>query len=555
MDPTEWFSLGIALTNQRRFDDAIAAFHNAVDHDPALIDAHTNIALLRFLQGAYDLALVDLGAALTRDPDNCRALVMAARVQQRRGRLVEAQGLCDRVLALDPSHLPIRLVLGRVLFELGQLADAHDVLAELVAADPRNAEALHEWGVVQKALGRIDDARATLRQAVQIDPRAHATYAALADLVDFAQEPDLVAQIVAECRALATDPHRLTGPNDPLIPLHYAAGKALDDRGAHRVAIEHYIAGAALKRAHLAYDEGAQIALCRAIKATFTPEFMASHALVGNPSAAPVFIVGLARSGSTLVEQILACHPDVHGGDEARHLPAAIDASGLRGWPGMMGVLRQDHVDVMACAWLAAASAPAGAARRITDKLLSNCFFLGLIAVLFPNAKVIQIVRDPVDTCVSAFTTLFARDMAHSYDFGELARYHQRHVDLMDHWHSVLPPGMLTTVHYEDVVRDLEGEARRLVAFVGLEWDPACLAFHASARAVRTASVAQVRRPLYASSIARWRRYGPALDPLIAALTPHPIHFVIPADAGIQTERQVARLVLGAQPGFPRPRE
>jgi len=517
-DPDGWFSLAIVLTNERRFDEAIAAFRIAAAQDPGLVDAHTNMALLHFLQGEYDAALIDLGAVLGRDPDNLRALVIAARVQQRRGRLPEAQALCARVLALDPAHPAGRLVLGRVLFESGQLAAAHDVLSDLVVDDPRNAEALHELGVVQKALGRIDDARAILRRAVAIEPRAHATYAALSDLVDFAQEPDLAAQIVAECAVLVSDARRLTGPNDPLIPLYYAAGKALDDGGEHTRAMEHYIAGARRKRAHCAYDEGAQIALCRSIKALFTPEFMASHGLVGDTSVAPVFIVGMARSGSTLVEQILSCHPDVHGGDEARYLPAAMDSLGLPGWPDMMGVLRQDHLDAMARAYLAAAQAPAGDALRVTDKLLSNFIFLGLIAVLFPNAKVIQVVRDPVATCVSAFTTLFARDMVHSYDFGELARYYNRYADLMDHWRSVLPPGMLTTVRYEDVVRDLETEARRLIGFIGLDWDPACIAFHTSRRAVQTASVAQVRRPLYTSSIARWRRYGSVLDPLIKAL-------------------------------------
>jgi tetratricopeptide (TPR) repeat protein len=518
-----WFALAIALTNQRRFDHAIDAFRAAVALDPALIDAHTNMALLHFLQGGYDAALGDLGAVLGADPDNLRALVVAARVQQRRGRLPEARELCCRVLALQPAHGPARLVLGRVLFEQGQLQDAHDVLAERVAAGPRGAEGIwaeahHELGVVLKALGRIDQARAALRCALRIDPRSHATYAALSDLVNFADEPDLAAQIVAECARLAADPQRLTGPNDPLIPLHYAAGKALDDRGEHALAIEHYSAGGRLNRVHQVYDEAAQITLCQAIKATFTPAFMAGHGLVGDPSVAPVFIVGMARSGSTLVEQILGCHPCVFGGDEARHLPGAMDSLGLPGWPDMMGVLRQDQVDAIARAYLAAATGPAGTALRVTDKMLSNFFFLGLIAVLFPRAKVIQTLRDPVDTCVSAFATLFARDMAHTYDFGELARYHNRYADLMDHWRAVLPAGMLTTVRYEDVVEDLEAEARRLIAFIGLDWDPACIAFHASARAVQTASVAQVRRPLYASSIARWRRYGAALDPLVAAL-------------------------------------
>jgi tetratricopeptide (TPR) repeat protein len=524
-DPAIWFALAILLTQMRLLDPAIHAFRNGLRHDPSQFEAHTNLALLHFLKGDNDAALADLVGALRLAPENLRALVLAARVQQRRARLPEAEALCRRVLALDPDHGAARLVLGRVLFESGRLPEARAVLDSLAASAPDDAEVWHELGVVLMALGHLDAAREAFETALRANPGLHATYPPLAGLVNFAQRPDLAERVAAEAKALAADPQRLTGPNDPLIPIHFAAGKALDDCGDHARALDHYIAGGGLVRAHLSFDEAGQIAVCKAIKAMFTREFLVGHGLVGDTTAAPVFIVGMARSGSTLVEHILSCHPAVHGGDEARHLPCAIDACAARfpdlpRWPAMMGALGQDQVAMIAHAYLDAALAPAGNVVRVTDKLLSNYFFVGLIAVLFPNARIINTLRNPVDTCVSAFATLFADDMGHTYDFGELGRYYCRYVDLMDHWRSVLPAGMMTMVRYEDLVHDVEGEARRLIAFVGLDWDPACLAFHASTRAVHTASVAQVRRPLYTSSIARWRRYGPALDPLIAALAP-----------------------------------
>jgi len=520
-----WYVLGTLLVEQHQLDDAITAFDAARKRDAARIDSHTNLALLHYVQGAYDLALAVLTEALSRDPDNLRALLLAARVQHRRGRLAEAEALCQLVLSHDASWTVALQVLGRVLLDAGHPFQAEVVLRDLLRIEPGNAEARHELGVVLKVLGRLEEARAQFETALHIDPHQHATYGPLADLVDFSSDPVWTERFVVETQALAADPRRLQGRNDPLIAMHYATAKALDASDDPAAAIAHYRAGAGLQRAQLAYDEAQQAALHDAIRATFTPALMRDHGLVGNPSQVPVFIVGMARSGSTLVEQVLASHPAVFGGDEARHLPQAIDACTmacppLPAYPALAGVLTQDQADAIATGWLSAATAEAGSALRVTDKLLTNYAYLGLIAMLFPNAKIIHTLRDPVDTCLSAYGTLFADTMAHTYDFGELARHYDRYLDLMAHWRAVLPAGMMTTVRYEDIVHDLEGEARRLVDFIGLDWDARCLAFHASRRAVKTASVVQVRRPIHTRSVARWRRYGPALDPLITALEP-----------------------------------
>jgi hypothetical protein len=160
----------------------------------------------------------------------------------------------------------------------------------------------------------------------------------------------------------------------------------------------------------------------------------------------------------------------------------------------------------------------AGNAKKITDKLLTNYFFVGLIHMIFPKAKFVHTRRNPVDTCFSAYTKLFKDDMPHSYDFGELGRYYKQYEELMAHWHEVLPKGTILDVQYEDVVADTEGKAREVIDFVGLEWDQACVDFHKSNRPVKTASVAQVRKPIYTGSVERWRKYGPGLQPLVDAL-------------------------------------
>jgi hypothetical protein len=184
----------------------------------------------------------------------------------------------------------------------------------------------------------------------------------------------------------------------------------------------------------------------------------------------------------------------------------------------MMGKITPAQIDIVAKNYQQALAQGAGDSRRITDKLLTNYFFLGLINLMFPKAKVIHTRRDPVDTCLSGFTKLFKDDMPHSYDLAELGRYYGKYRELMEHWEKVLPEGFLTTVVYEDVVADTEKEAKRLIEFLGLPWDDKCVDFHKSDRPVKTASVAQVRKPIYKTSVQRWKKYGAGLQPLVEAI-------------------------------------
>jgi hypothetical protein len=188
----------------------------------------------------------------------------------------------------------------------------------------------------------------------------------------------------------------------------------------------------------------------------------------------------------------------------------------------MMSKITPAQLDIASKTYQQAIIQGAGDAKRITDKLLTNYFFVGLINLLFPNAKVIHTRRDPVDTCLSGFTKLFKDDMPHSYDLGELGRYYGKYRELMEHWEKVLPAGFLTTVVYEDVVADTEKEAKRLIKFLGLPWDPKCVDFHKSDRPVKTASVAQVRKPIYKTSVKRWMKYGDGLQPLVDAIEGNP---------------------------------
>jgi hypothetical protein len=231
----------------------------------------------------------------------------------------------------------------------------------------------------------------------------------------------------------------------------------------------------------------------------------------------------MPRSGSTLAEQILSSHPDVYGAGEVKHFSYALGKlrdrfPSLPKFPDMMGKITPAQMDIAAKNYVQALTATSGSAKRVTDKLLTNYFFVGLINLLFPNAKIIHTSRDPVDTCLSGFTKLFKDDMPHSYDLGELGRYYGKYREVMQHWEQVLPEGAMITVQYEDVVSDTETQAKRLIKFLGLPWNDKCLEFHKSDRPVKTASVAQVRKPIYNTAVKRWMKYGDGLQPLVDAI-------------------------------------
>jgi hypothetical protein len=307
------------------------------------------------------------------------------------------------------------------------------------------------------------------------------------------------------------------------MALHFALGKAYDDMGEYQKAFHHYSVGAKLKRKTLTYNEAEVHSFFEDTKRLFSKEFINRKEFVGNPSKVPIFIVGMPRSGSTLTEQIISAHPKIYGAGEIKNLSYSIAALRLKfpslpKFPQLAEVMKPSHLTTVAKNYLSAVNKISNNAERVTDKLLTNFFFAGLIHMMLPNAKIVHTKRNPIDSCLSTWTKLFKDDMPHSYDLGELGRYHRCYQDLMEHWREVLPASAFLEVQYEDVVADPETNARRVIDFLELEWDPRCLKFHESDRPVKTASVSQVRKPIYKTSVERGRRYGDKLNPLIEAL-------------------------------------
>jgi tetratricopeptide (TPR) repeat protein len=312
----------------------------------------------------------------------------------------------------------------------------------------------------------------------------------------------------------------LEGGAQPLndrTAVHFALGKAYLDAQDPARAFDHLRRGSRLKRDTFQYDASATAAWMARIAEVFSPSLMTrlSGAEAGDPSSVPIFVVGMPRSGTTLVEQILASHPQVQGAGELAALRLVADSAGA--YPDSALQLSPDRVRAMGRQYMARI-APLLTRPRLVDKMPANFLYAGLIRLILPNARIIHCQRNAADTCLSCYTKLFAAEQLFSYDLAELGRFHRDYERLMAHWRTVLPADRLIEVHYEDVVDDLPAQARRMVEWLGLPWDEACLNFHETKRVVRTASLSQVRQPIYATSKGRWRRYAPYLGPLLEEL-------------------------------------
>ncbi len=507
--------LGALLCEQGKPEEAVVACRHAIAIKPNYAEAYFNLGIALCALGKFDQAIAAYRQAIHITPNYAEAHSGLGTALRAHGRLDEAVAAHRQAIQIKPDYADAHSNLGRALHDQNKIEEAIAELRQAIALDPRSADAHNSLGLALRAFGRLPEARAALEQAVRLAPRNASYLRHLGEVARFAPASPHVAAM--EQLAAGDDIS-----DDDRIELHFALATAYDSAGRHPEAFRQWLDGNALKRGQISYDEAATLGGLDGIRAVFTPElFHRRH--VGQPSSLPVFIVGMMRSGTTLVEQILASHPQVFGGGELKNFNTAM--KGIRttfGGPAHFPELAPGMTDAdfrdLGTRYLAETERLAPAATHITDKMPGNFIFAGLIHLALPNAPIIHTIRDPVDTCLSCFSKLFTGEQNHAYDLGELGRYYRRYQDLMEHWHRVLPAGRILDVRYEDVVADLEGQARRIVAHCGLDWDPRCLAFHETERPVRTASATQVRQPIYNSSIGRWRVHKPSLGPLLAEL-------------------------------------
>jgi tetratricopeptide (TPR) repeat protein len=509
--------LGVIRAQQRRFEEAERLIRRAVQVNPMNAEAQNNLGNVLFelgrpreavpcfrqalsLKPAYPEAHYNLGNAL-RDSEEPEAAARAFRT----------------AIGIRPDYRDALLNLAALLRQLGQPLEAISNLKRILERRPGDAEAWNLMGHALEEAGRSTEAIAAFDRSLSLAPGSVGAHFDRINIAKVTAEDGLLAGLQALAARAGT-----LAPRDQAM-LHFALGKAEEDLGRYDEAFADLAEGNRVKRGLVAYDEASEIDRMDRVRAVFTDELMQAKAGEGSDSDLPIFVLGFPRSGTTLVEQILASHPQVHGAGElrlvaqlARDLASEAKAEGA--YPEAIALLDGAGLRRLGDLYVERLRKLAPGAAHITDKLPGNYVHLGFIRLILPRAKILHVMRDPLDTCISCFCRSFAGELNFAYDLGELGRAYRRYAELMDHWRRVLPAGAMLEVRYEDVVGDLEGQARRILEHCGLPWDPRCLAFHETERTVLTASVSQVRQPIYRSSLARWRRYERHLGPLQAAL-------------------------------------
>jgi len=419
----------------------------------------------------------------------------------------------DALVALVPGSIPALTLLGQALAADARSADALAVLERALGLAPGDATLLATYGMVLAEIGRIDDANAAYQRAIDAAPQSAFAYHALAKLRPAALTAD-------QRRALEALAGNAAASERDRSEAAFALAIVCDADGDYARAAEHLRVANALRRRSVAYDEGATLSALARIAESGDETFAAPPASYALDDELPVFIFGLPRSGTTLVDQILASHPREFGAGELprfeMHANELLGAGGALD-PLTLRAAAPDRLREIGRRYVADLRRRAPAAARISDKMTLNFRFAGLIHRLLPNARMIHVRRAPDETALSCFMQNFGGELGWPYDLGEIGRYVRTYERVMAHWRAVLPPDAMLEIRYEDVVEDLAGAARRIVAFCGLEWNEACLRFYETARTVRTASASQVRRPIYRSSLHRAQHYHELLGPFRAA--------------------------------------
>jgi hypothetical protein len=491
-------------------------------------------------QGDGLAALQCFEAAHALDPGDAINCARLAGTLAALNRFPEALARYREALALNPFDVDSHHGLGWTLEQMHRLEEAVDAYREAVRLNPRADGSHNNLGNCLQALGHFDAAHDAYRRAIESAPQTPLYYRNLVQTKRL--EPD--DPVFAGIEQLAANAASLSPVQQAEV--HFAYGQALSDVGRHDASFDHFLKGNALYRPGVPYKEAESLHLFEQLPKWLAADVLASKHGLGDPSAAPVFIVGMPRSGSTLIEQILASHPRVAGAGERTEFGEALvkaitratddplrldiehaqtfDAAALKALGA--DYLRRIEASLAAiqggaheAARGAALSSPSDgpACTHFTDKYPFNFMNVGLIHLALPNARFIHSTRAPLPTCLSIFSRIF-QDVPFGYDLGELGRYYRAYDRLMAYWQRVLPEGVMIEVRYEALVEDVEVNVRRMLAHCGLDWDARCLAFHETARQVTTASSAQVRQPLYKTALRRWQPRQALLQPLLDGL-------------------------------------
>jgi len=510
-------NLGNSFKELGNLEEAIKYYQQALKIKPNYAEAHNNLGLALKEMGKTEVALSNFRSALQIKPDYAEAHNNLGNALKEVGDLAAAAESYRKALAIKPNHTEILTNLGNALKDLDQTDEAAEIYKRALEIDPAYDKAMLGVSQLYAISGKMADAEKMLIKVLAIKPDNLEAMVLMAHARKIKPDDKILSALLAIEKVARNSKPPM--PHQEVIPLHFALGKCFDDLGDHERAFSYFLQGCKLKRSTIEYDAAQMTQQFDNVMQVFNLETIKRLRGSGNPSNVPIFVLGMPRSGTTLTEQIIASHPDVFGAGELRDLQAVEqrDVLGTTGFPNNVLALDQTILTKWADDYVIGLQRRAPDAKHITDKMPWNFWYIGLIHVMLPNAKIIHVIRNPIDTCLSCFTKLFST-LTQTYDLAELGKYYVDYARLMDHWRNVLPSNAFLDIRYEDIVADQEAQARRLLNFCGLEWNDACINFHMTNRSVNTASFTQVRQPIYKSSVERWRSYEKYLGPLLDAL-------------------------------------
>ena len=510
---------------------AAALCENQIPQAEALLRAHlkkfpTDVAALRMLAEVaarlrrFEDAETLLTRALELAPSFAGARHNYAVVLHRQNKSVEALREAESLLATEPHNPGYKNLKAAILARLGDYPQAIDIYSALLAAHPNQPKIWMSYGHALKTNGREADSIDAYNRSIELQPGLGEAYWSLANLKTVRFTP-------AQIESMREQLKRTDLTDEDRYHLYFAMGKALEDAGVYAESFEHYSLGNSLRRAGITHSADETTAQTQRSKSLFTSDFFARRRGYGHPSNAPIFIVGLPRAGSTLIEQILSSHSQVEGTMELPDIPALARAvtrnarqEGEARYPEPLADLTEEDCHALGERYLAGTAIQRKSqAPFFIDKLPNNFAHLGLIQLALPNARIIDARRHPLGCCFSGFKQHFARGQNFTYSLEDIGRYYHDYVVLMSHFDKLLP-GRVHRVFYEDMIQDTEAEVRRLLEYCGLPFEANCLRFYENERAVRTASSQQVRQPIYRGGLDQWRHYEPWLQPLKTTLGP-----------------------------------
>ncbi|HPF78995.1 MAG TPA: tetratricopeptide repeat protein, partial [Alphaproteobacteria bacterium] len=536
-------NLAIVLIDQIRFDEAATAAKYAIAFDPNHAGAHTNLANALREMGKFEEAEASARKALQLNSESVEARIDLADILYASDRLSEAETLFTEAMELVPDSPRLYIKLSGVLERANKLDEAIETIEKAIEKNPEMPEVYHKQAMVYMMANRIPEALAALDKALELNPKFPGALGTKSDILQTHGDMEGARKAAEEGLAMndkipflyftlskvkkftADDPHfiRMQEIEEDsskkfgkaqAISLQYALSKAHEDVGNYEKAFEHLKKANDMKSMTVSFDRNAQAESYKKIKEFYTKEFFESVEGKGCDSDTPIFIVGMPRSGTTLTEQIISSHPDVFGAGELHYLSEVDQKNGGLS-KNNCRELGEQYVEM-----IRAINDESKNAEKITDKMPGNYMRIGQIVATLPNAKIIHCRRNPVDTCLSCYKQLFARGHYWTYRLDDMAEHYALYDDMMNYWRSVLPKDRFLEIDYEETVNDFENQARRLIDYVGLEWNDACLTPHKTKRSIMTASKGQVRKPIYKTSVEAWRRYEDQLAGLAKDLEP-----------------------------------